>query len=281
MSQFDSLSEAERKKMLSRLITNQKKFEDKEKEEQEKKSIEEQDYQNNTENLLLHDERKMILKRMGIGKDDEEVLSILENTDFRYKNYFIHFFVMTSIDSHCFVKEDLSISFALERKLLYLFGVNFRLETEENSKKNILYLLVKKISDLLEKSYTDYGFVETLNHYLAIIGGLGVATHYHEMFLKNQFSIAFHSSKRSIRFCYQIPPYNTETQLFKELYDFYFENISRGQFRKVLSEVSKNPENKKSIQQESVFKRNDGIFNSYDKMLQNKLGNLRKMGGLY
>ena len=86
MSQFDSLSEAERKKMLSRLITNQKKFEDKEKEEQEKKSIEEQDYQNNTENLLLHDERKMILKRMGIGKDDEEVLSILENTDFRYKN---------------------------------------------------------------------------------------------------------------------------------------------------------------------------------------------------
>ncbi|PKL11090.1 MAG: hypothetical protein CVV50_06190, partial [Spirochaetae bacterium HGW-Spirochaetae-6] len=152
--------------------------------------------------------------------------------------------------------------------------------------KSVFYNLSRKLFDFMQQSYSspEYRKTEILNHYLAIIGSLAVAVPFQRKLLENNFTLAFKPDKIGQQFCMVIPPEEMEKELFKELYDFYYKNVTKVLMHD-LSHSNKFSSYKSAFADKETdgrgFSRLSKNLGDYDNVLSSKLSNLKMKGGGY
>ncbi len=241
---------------------------------------------NNYLNKDLRKKRKRILESFNFSASDLEIVDILTVTDFPDKNYLIMFYIITAFDHKAFVEKAISVDIGLQGKFLYIFGASIISEIDEYSKQTVFYKLAKKLFDFLQHSISNpnYRFTEILNHYLAIIGSLSLAVPYERKILGTNFTIGFNASKDSEKYCFVIPPENLKKNVFTELYDFYYKNVTKMLFKDIsnlkdISSYKKVIDNKKMETGNLKLGNLKKALTDYDNTLASKLSSLKNRGG--
>lgn len=282
MPGFDHIPEKERLEILKKIMENEKKQKEKSQQQLRENILSSYPIEKSARHQEFLEERKRILKRFHFSPEDCEIVEILQKMDNPNRDYLSFFYVMTVFDYHYYVEHIISFDYVIQDKFYYLFGANFLLEVENNSKKSVLYQVAKKIYELMEKNKDHYPKIETLNHYLSIIGALGIVVSYEPMLLNHHFTIAFHSSRLNTTFCFLIPPSASDNPLFKDLYEFYFEYAIKPNDIALLQKKAKNLTDSflsEAKEEYTLFAKKNNKKSEWERMIDNKLENLRKKGG--
>jgi hypothetical protein len=277
MKDFKNLSEKEKEDFLRRV----KEHEEKKKEEENRNrallSLENRNYYSNSAEEKLLENRERMLSSFQFSDQDKKVVDIFLQMETDSPDYLALFYVLTSFDHHFFVEKRMSYDMSIEAKFFYIFGASLS-EAEEASKKSFLFQTASKIYEWMQKSGAgDYSQIQYLNHYLALIGVLIAAIPYEKILLENNFTIGFNPGKTGNRFCVIIPPEKQETGYFKELYDFYYKNISRDFFRNIPSNLQFKDLDKGDIRPGSKIRGFSKALEQESKdILSNKLASLKR-----
>lgn len=280
------LSEQEKREFAGLVKQNEKKRSEQEKNENMAKALAETDFSSGPSHLRLIENRKKILESYNFGGTDQEIIEIMESSNFKNRKYLSMFYAITSFDHKAFVEKLIAPEIALQGKFIYVLGNSIIQEVMEESKKSVFYNLSRKLFDFMQQSYSspEYRKTEILNHYLAIIGSLAVAVPFQRKLLENNFTLAFKPDKIGQQFCMVIPPEEMEKELFKELYDFYYKNVTKVLMHD-LSHSNKFSSYKSAFADKETdgrgFSRLSKNLGDYDNVLSSKLSNLKMKGGGY
>lgn len=280
------LSDDEKKELARLFKENEKKKQAQEHKNDIYQNLEGRNFEGNHVHVKLKETRFKILKSFNFSSEDLDILNIFNTLDFPEKEYYSVFYTLTSFDYKSFVEEEIGHDFAIQGKFLYVFGANLQVDIEEDSKKTIFYKLSRKIYDLMQQnlSNVNYAHKETLNHYLAVIGYLGLAAPYEKMLIDDNFTLGFNPNKTGNKFCFLIPPYKMENSLFKEIYDFYYQNFTKVLLKdnpllKKMVNYEKMAEKAHKGDKESGIKKIQDFIGDYQDILSSKLHNLKERGG--
>lgn len=285
----DELSFQEREDFLRKVRESEKKRKEQNAYEKTGKMIETRSFdRENYEQKKIEERRARFIEGFGLSLEDKKVLSIFKTKPSLHNLYLTMNYLFVAFDFSSFVEKSLSKDMSIKSKFYYIFGADLDNDVLHQSQKSVLYQICKKIYDFMGQAQgpqDKYSEMESLNQYLALIGCLLLAVPYEQSLLSNNFVLGFNPNRAGNRYCMMIPPKDIESELFKDVYDFYMNNIPKVVLRD-MSKLKKIDDfsllAKEKAQEGGVFtKMNRAVMQDYDNSLSIKLDSLRRKGGKY
>lgn len=285
----DEISQQEKEAFIRKVRESEKKRQEQEAQHRAEGMLEARDFdRKNYEQQRIEERRERLVGGFGFSAEDKKVLTIFQNQESRHNLYLSMYYLFVAFDHRTFVEKGLSRDMNIKTKFYYVFGADLEMDTLPVSKKTVLYQICKKLSDRMgqaQGSQDQYAEMESLNQYLALIGCLSLAVPYEQSFLSNNFTLGFDPNKTGSRYCVMIPPKDIESELFKDVYEFYMNNITRVVMKDI--HRMKQPDAftrlaTEKAEESGVFSRlNRAVMEDYEAELSIKLDSLRKKGGSY